>query len=276
MQMVLYPVLVLTGIGAVAAVLLVLAAKFMHVPTDERIDAIGEALPGANCGACGFAGCADYAAAIVKDGASTGLCVPGGDKASIAIAAIMGTEAIDIEEKVALVRCSGSYNHTADKYNYTGAKSCAAASTLYGGSAICSYGCLGYGDCQNACPFGAIHVENGLAVVDQQICTGCGACAKVCPKNIIEIVPLRKRYIVTCLNHDKGGVTRKICSKGCIGCGRCAKACEFGAIVIEDNRAHISFDLCTACGKCSEVCPVGCIELIIHDQQPLERLMSGN
>ncbi len=268
MELVINAVLVVTGIGALAALLLIAASKFMHVPTDQRAEELTAVLPGANCGACGYAGCADYAAAVAEGRAEIGLCIPGGDKTAAGMAEIMGTEAVDIEEQVALVRCSGRLTHPPDKYNYVGVGSCAAASALFGGRASCRYGCLGLGDCQKACGFEAIQLLDGLAVVNQQRCTGCGACAAACPKGIIALVPLKRSAQVACMNTDRGAETRKICSAGCLGCGMCKRACEQEAITVENNLAHVDPSRCNNCGKCFGVCPTGCITLMIKNPPP--------
>ncbi len=251
-------VIVLTAIGLLGAVILVLAAHFMHVDEDERVGQVLACLPGANCGACGYAGCADYAKAIVE-GAPVNKCVPGGAKAAEQAAVIMGVEAGSVVQRRAIVACQGNYSNTQDKYRYEGIQSCAACAALYKGSAACEYGCLGYGDCVKACPFDAITVENGLAHVDQTKCTGCGACEQACPKRVIWIRPENAKPVVMCANHDRGAMTRKACTAGCIGCMKCEKTCPEGAIKVNHNVARVDYDKCTACGKCAEVCPVHAI-----------------
>ncbi len=260
-------VLILIAVGGVSAVILVVADHFMSVPNDERADAITEVLPGANCGACGYAGCADYAAAIVG-GEVSNLCVPGGDAASIAIAEIMGTEAIDVLESVAIVRCRGYCDVTTEKFEYIGISSCQAASAYYKGDSACTYGCLGFGDCVDACKFGAMRILNGVADSDFSICNGCGACAKACPKQIIDILPLGKKSFVSCNSHDKGAVSRKLCSNSCIGCGLCVKACNYDAIHVVNNLAVVDNDKCIGCGECQPVCPTGAVGMIWAEQKP--------
>jgi len=261
MNAVLNPILVLGGLGLVAAAVLVVASKLMHVPTDGRADAIAEALPGANCGACGYAGCADYAQAIVSGGAPLNLCVPGGAPAAAAIGAVMGQSVEAAHQMVAVVACRGGYDNTHDKYDYNGIQSCAACAMFHGGRGDCSFGCIGFGDCAAACPFGAILVENGVASVNYQLCTGCGVCAERCPKNIIRLVPRGKHPVVLCSNHDRGSATRKVCVAGCLGCKKCEKVCPSGAIRVEDNCAVIDFSLCTSCGACANTCPVHAPEI---------------
>ena len=157
--------------------------------------------------------------------------------------------------------CNGDCEHTHDKYTYEGITSCAACAGLYGGRAACAYGCLGCGDCQKACNFDAIVVEDGLAKVDQAKCTGCGACADACPKNIIWVRPAEEKAVVLCANHDKGAQTRKVCTAGCIACMKCQKTCPEDAIHVVDNVARVDYAKCTGCGQCVAVCPVHVITI---------------
>lgn len=221
---------------------------------NERLEKIRDALPGANCGACGFAGCDSYAEAVDKGEAEPNLCAPGGANSAKALSEILGVE-VDTSPKMAKVLCAGCTEKVDTKYNYSGMKSCAAAASLGAGPSGCDYGCIGFGDCVNACPFNAIVVENSLASVNADICTGCGKCAKVCPKQIISIVPKKQSATVKCSNKQKGAAAKKICSAACIGCSLCAKACETGAITVENFLAHIDEEKCSACGKCADACP---------------------
>lgn len=262
-------VVILVAVGGVSAIMLVIADILMSVPNDERVDAITAVLPGANCGACGYAGCGDYALAIVS-GAEINQCVPGGDKTSIAIAEIMGTEAVDVIESVAVVRCRGYCEIAVEKYEYIGIDSCTASAGFYKGMMACSYGCLGFGDCVSACKFGAMTIIDGVANCDQEVCNGCGACAAACPKKIIDILPLGKKSYVSCTSKDKGGVSRKYCSNSCIGCMLCQKACELNAVSVVDNLAVVDNEKCTGCGACAKVCPTGAVGMIWAEQIPLE------
>ena len=256
MNSILTAVLIIGGIGLLGSIMLVLASKFMSVPVDDRAQKIEELLPKANCGACGYAGCADYAAAVAK-GERVNLCVPGGAKVAKEIGALLGVEAGDIEQKVAVVACRGDSAATRDKYLYRGIDSCAAAYMLFAGESECTFGCLGLGDCVKACKFESISVKDGLARTNTETCTGCGLCAAACPKSIIKMVVKSRRSVVRCSNHDKGVFTRKACTNGCIACGKCVKACPNSAIAIVNNLAVIDEANCIACGKCTEVCPVG-------------------
>ncbi len=259
MESFLVPTLIIGIIGLVAGIILAVASKVMAVKNDERVDAIKEALPGANCGACGFAGCEDYAKAIVENGAQMNLCVPGAASAAAAIGEIMGVKVEAAAPKKAVIFCTGNRAVTKDKMQYEGTKTCAACFATFGGRGECSFGCIGFGDCAAACPFGAITVIDDLAVIDRELCVGCGVCAKTCPKHIIHMVPADRPVQVACSNQNKGAVTRNLCKEGCIGCKKCEKTCEHDAIHVENNLARIDPEKCTSCGKCIEVCPVGTI-----------------
>lgn len=252
-------IIVVTVIGIVGAIILVVAAKFFEVEEDERIGLVAAELPGANCGACGYAGCSDYAKAVVEKGDPVNKCVVGGEKASAAVAAVMGVEAGATVKKHAVVLCQGNNENCHTSFDYQGVKSCAAAAGFYGGPSACKYGCMGFGDCVEACQFGAIHVEDGLSIVDESKCTGCGACAEACPKHIISIVDAGKKAEVLCQNKEKGAVAMKQCATSCIGCMKCQKTCQHEAITIENFLSTIDPAKCVGCGDCIPVCPKNCI-----------------
>lgn len=260
MSAVLQAVLVLAGIGIIASVGLVVAAKFMFVPTNPRVDEVLEVLPGANCGACGFAGCSDYAAAVANGKAAANCCVPGADAVAAKVAAIMGVEAEDVVEKCAVVACRGCTT-AAPKYDYVGVHTCEALAMFHSGPEACAFGCLGQGDCKAACPFNAICIVNGVAHIDPAACKGCGKCVAVCPKKLIRLVPTVQDSAVLCVNTEKGAQTRKICTNGCIGCLKCEKVCPSDAVHVTNNCAFIDTDKCTQCRACESECPVGCIDI---------------
>lgn len=253
---ILIPVLIVAVIGILAGVGLSAASIIMAVPKDETAEKLTEALPGANCGACGFSGCSGYAEAMAKGEAEVGLCPVGGKNAAQECAAILGVEAADVTPKAAIVRCLGTCDNTSVKMDYTGFDSCAAAAQLYGGMNSCRFGCIGLGDCAKECEYNAIELCNGIAIVDRNICKGCGKCAAVCPKQLIEITPRKQAAQVMCSNKEKGGITRKNCKVGCIGCMKCQKVCTEGAIKVENFVAHVDHDKCIGCGKCIQECPV--------------------
>lgn len=253
-------IIIVGVIGLICGIGLSIASVLMSVPVDETVSKIREELPGANCGACGYSGCDGYAEALAKGETKPGLCSPGGEALNQKLAEILGVDVEKTEPKTAFVKCNGNCENTSKKYEYFGVETCLAANMLYGGDGDCAFGCLGYGDCQNACPFGAISVKSGIAVVNKELCTACGLCTEVCPKNIIDIVPIEKTVRVNCSNTDKGALTRKVCKVGCIGCMKCVKVCEVGAISVENNLARIDYSKCIDCKKCAENCPVNAIQ----------------
>ena len=271
-----YTVLTLCIVGIVAALLLWLVAKKFKVEEDPRIDEVEKMLPGANCGGCGFAGCRGMAdALVVRDDISDLYCPVGGPDTMKAVADYLGKAAPEKEPRTATVRCGGTCDKRPRTNVYNGASSCAVASSLYVGETGCAFGCLGYGDCVEACAFDAIAVnpETGLAEVDAEKCTACGACVKACPKGLIELRkkwPKQRAVYVSCMSKDKGAVVMKACKAGCIGCSKCVKACAFEAIKVENNLAFIDSDKCKLCRKCVNECPTGAIRLVGMEPLPKE------
>lgn len=267
-------VIVLMVIGAAAALLLVVASKYMSVPVDEKFPKIRECLPGANCGACGFAGCDGYAQALA-DGSETrtNLCVPGADKVARDLSEVMGTPFEDVVEQVAFVHCMGDCNIAKIKYDYEGIESCAAANLMYNGRYACIHGCLGLGDCVKACPNNALRIKDGIAVVNPRLCTGCGICTRTCPNHLVRLMPDVNQVVNTCSNIEKGAVARQQCKNACIGCKMCEKNCPEGAIKVENNLAVIDYEKCINCGKCASVCPTGCLK--IYDLSGVHRYVKA-
>lgn len=265
MTTILWALIVLVSIALVSSVLLYVISQRFKVVEDPRIDAVEAALPGANCGACGNPGCRGFADGFVKtDDISTFYCPVGGSAVMAKIAAIVGKEVAVKEPMVAVVRCAGSPAHRADVAKWDGANSCRVSAALFEGPTGCSYGCLGMGDCVSVCEFNALHMdpETHLPVVNEENCTSCGKCVKICPKHIIELRargPKGRRVFVSCVNKDKGGVAMKSCKVACIGCGKCQKACPFEAITIENNLSYIDFNKCRLCRKCVPECPTKAI-----------------
>lgn len=259
--------LILIAVVSIGAIALVIAltlyatSKKFAVYEDPRIAQVSEVLPQANCGGCGYPGCSGFATACIKANSLEGKnCPVGGADVMAKIAEILGLNAGVADPEIAVVRCNGSCEHRPRINQYDGVMSCTIAASLYGGETGCSYGCLGCGDCVSVCSFDAIHMDasTGLPVVDEKKCTACNKCVAICPKSIIELRPKGKgsrRIYVSCVNKDKGAITRKSCSVGCIGCGICVKTCPFEAITLENNLAYIDPYKCRLCRKCAEACP---------------------
>ena len=264
----------LVALGLIFAVVLYFVAQKFKVEEDPRIGIVESILPGANCGGCGHAGCHAFAENLVKaPGMENFYCPVGGNPVMARIAEALGRAVEEKAPMVAVMRCNGTFANRARTNDYDGYASCKVMASLYAGDTACRYGCLGKGDCEAACQFDAIHVdpETGIAVVNEDKCTACGACVKACPKDILELRAKgfkNRRVFVSCINRDKGAATRKACSVGCIGCGKCAKTCPFEAITVENNVAYIDFAKCKICRKCVEVCPTGAIHEVNFPPKP--------
>ena len=255
-QAIIFAIVSIGGLGIVFGAILGFASKIFAVDEDPRVGQVQECLPGANCGGCGYPGCGGLATAIVAGKAPVNACAPGGAKAAAAIAEVMGVVAEETEPTVAFVKCGGTCDKAQNKYNYDGIDDCIMAAQLAGASSkACAYGCMGLGSCVKACKFNAIKIENGVAVIDPDLCVSCGKCVSTCPKHIIEIVPKKKKVKVQCSSKDMGKAVMSVCSAGCIGCKICEKTCKFDAIHVIDNIAVIDYDKCKNCGMCANKCP---------------------
>ncbi len=253
---VLMPVALMAILGGLLGLVLAYASRKFFVAVDPRVEAVQNVLPGANCGACGSAGCAGYAEAIVNKGAALTLCAPGGAKVRAAIAQVMGQTVTAVEPNFAVVRCDG--DGVQPRFHYSGVQSCKAASVmgLAGSFQDCPYGCLGLGSCVEACPFGALSLNaQNIAVVDETLCSGCGKCVESCPRGLIRIDAESRVVVVRCNNRDKGAKANKQCNHACIACGKCVRECPFDAIHVVDNVAVIDYEKCKLCGKCVKACP---------------------
>ncbi len=251
---------VAAAVSLFLAILLALVSKFFAVQENETSKKIRACLPGINCGACGYKGCDDYAAALADRTAKPNLCVPGAEGVANEIGEILGIEVEPPKDVVAYVHCNGICGAVAVKAEYVGIESCKAAASVYGGPEACNFGCLGLGDCANACPANAICTQDGVARIDTRRCLGCGLCVDICPKHIITLVPQETKVAILCSNKDKGADARKACTNACIGCKKCEKNCPEQAITVKDNLAKIDYDKCTGCGTCVASCPTGCLK----------------
>ncbi len=246
----------MVALGGVLALVLAYASRRFAVEVDPKVGMINAVLPGANCGGCGYAGCAGYAEAVALKGADPTLCAPGGVKVGMEIAKIMG---VAVENKVrSVAHCHCQHKNVKTVAIYSGIQTCRGASNfgLGGGWLDCRYGCLGYGDCMQSCPFGAITMsEDKRPVVNEEICTACKKCVVACPRNLMAVDPIDKVIHVICHNRDKGAMANKICAHACISCKKCEKVCPTGAITVPNQLAEIDYSKCISCGKCVPVCP---------------------
>ena len=262
-----YPVISLGGLGLVFGVILGYANKKFHVPVNPQIPLVREALPSANCGACGYAGCDAYAAAVVEEGAAPNLCTPGGTSTAAAIGEILGVSVETANRQVAFVKCKGTCTVAKEKYEYDGIMDCRQAIIAPGGGPkACIDGCMGFASCVRSCEFNALHIIDGVAVVYKDNCVACGACIKVCPKDLIEFVPASQEVLIECNSKSKGKSVKDNCEVGCIACTMCVRACPEQAIVMVNNLATIDFDKCTNCGICATKCPTKVISKPLKDR----------
>lgn len=259
-NVILIPIAIFCGLGALAGISLTIFSRIFAVETDERASKIREALPGLNCGVCGFSGCDSYAVTLVLGDAPTNKCIPGGDETSQKISEIMGLKFVDVIETIAFVKCDGAVpDATADLFYYRGEPSCVACNMFYQGKGVCGASCIGFGDCARACVYGAIRVVNEVAVIDKSLCKGCAMCVRTCPKKLIEIRDDTKKVFVKCSSHAAAKETIASCTRGCIGCGKCVKVCKSDAITVVDGLAVIDYKKCVSCLECAKNCPRKCI-----------------
>ncbi len=275
-QTIIWTIVIISVLGLLLALVLFFIAKKFKVEEDPRIDEVEKVMPGANCGGCGFAGCRAFADAAVKAKDLDGqFCPVGGNEVMKKVAAILGYEVKEKAPMVAVVRCNGSCENRPRTNSYDGYPSCKVKAALYSGDTGCAFGCLGCGDCVEACQFGALSMDpsTGLPVVDESKCTACGSCVKACPKKLIELRdkgPRGMREFVSCRNTDKGPAVKKACANACIGCGICVKTCTHDAIVLENNLAYIDYAKCKLCRECEALCPTGAIHGV-NFPKPLDK-----
>jgi len=254
--------IVLAVLGVVFGIALAIVAARFVVKVDPKVEQVRETLPGANCGACGFAGCMGYAENVVGNpDVAVSLCAPGKSPVAEKIAVITGKKAEKVDPKIARVFCQGGTSLSQRKFIYTGVQDCSAAVLAAGGDKSCEYGCLGYGTCMRACPFGAITMSaDNLPVIHPDKCTACGKCVAACPKQVIELALASKAVVISCHSRDKGIDVKKKCQVGCIACGICVRTCPVNAIAIDNNLARIDHSKCIVCGLCVKKCPTSAIK----------------
>ncbi len=261
-------------IGIMAAVALLLGVCIMlishlcHIKEDPRIKEVEGFLAGANCGACGYAGCADFAKALVEGNADISACSVTDVAGKAEISNVLGISVAGQEPTVAVVSCCGG-NLCRDKYAYQGYGDCVSQNLLAGGRKACDVGCMGSGSCVTACPYNAVEVEDGKAFVKTDLCKSCGLCIKTCPKSLIKRVPVSATVYVACSSQCRGKDVMNACQAGCIACGKCERLCPSGAIILVNNVPVIDYSKCTHCGKCADGCPRKCIKYL-HDAPKAE------
>ncbi|MCG2716476.1 MAG: RnfABCDGE type electron transport complex subunit B [Candidatus Marinimicrobia bacterium] len=259
-----YAVLSMGVIGLFFSILITLANKKLYVEEDPHIELIIDLLPGANCGSCGYAGCANFAENLAGAKSQLNDCPVCGAEAAEKIAQILGVDVETGERKVAIVMCQGGDGVVKKKADYEGIQSCIGATFVSGGERACSYGCIGYGDCVIVCPFDAIHMnDKGIPVVDRVKCTGCGNCVEACPRNVIEMHPISHHVFVLCYNKDSGKNSRAVCSAACIACKICEKAVDGVGFTVENNLVIVDHDRYTKeLVLPTEKCPTKCIVIV--------------
>lgn len=248
------------ALAIIFAIILGIADKKFAVEIDARVPEITECLGGANCGACGYAGCAALAEAIVRGEAEPNTCPASKGEKMARISELMGVEASSKAPVVATLICTGDCETAAVRYEYDGVPNCRIANGLAGGPKKCTWACIGMGDCIKDCKFGAIAMgKNGLPQFNKAKCTGCGACAKQCPRGAITLMPVEAKVAILCRNDDNGKAAKDNCKNACIGCRRCEKACPAGAISLIGKHCAVDQEKCIGCLECTKVCPMGCV-----------------
>lgn len=271
--MILTSVIALVALGITAAIILSVASRFLSVEEDPRIAEICEVLPGANCGGCGFAGCSAYAEAVVTNpDVPANLCVAGSDEISEEVGKLAG-KAIEVAEPmVTFRRCNRVEGNVKKKFEYIGAKTCASAALVEDGPYMCSWACLGLGDCLRACPFDAMQIHNGMVEIISEKCTSCGMCIETCPRSILQLIPRRARVMMYCATRERLRDVSDVCEVGCINCLKCLKSCPADAITYEKRRIEINHELCLEYGAdCGEACVESCPRKILRHRVRLAK-----
>jgi len=265
---ILIPVVSLGSVAFALGVIILFISKKFYVEEDPLVTVVNNLLPGVNCGACGYAGCVQFAEELVRTKDTSMVCPPGGQELAEQLGTALNIKMAEVQPVVCVSLCQGGSGVAKPTAEYVGIHDCWAAIQAYVGPKQCKYSCLGLGSCIAYCDFGAMSIENGLIKIDEDRCTGCAACIPACPTGVLSMQPKREnRFFIACNSHDKANIAKKMCDAACIACQKCVKVCEEDAIIIEDNLAKIIQEKCTECGKCVEVCPVNvnCI-ILKHDE----------
>ncbi|MDD5774197.1 MAG: RnfABCDGE type electron transport complex subunit B [bacterium] len=243
--------------GLVFGVLIAIADEKLKIQVNQLEEQVLAALPGANCGACGYPGCSGYAHVVAYGDAPPGKCVAGGEAVAEKLSKLLGVEVKAGEKKIAYIKCQGGEGKASNIFQYDGFPDCQTAILVSGGHKACQYGCLGFGTCSRVCPFKAIKMNalTKLPEIDEKLCTACGICVTECPKKIIELIQKKNKVEIRCSSLDKGIEVKKKCTIGCIACQICVKKCPENAITMENNLAKIDYNKCTNCLQCVSVCP---------------------
>lgn len=256
-----------TLLGLFFGFALAAAAMKFKVAVNPLVERVRHALPSANCGACGFAGCQAYAEAVVERlDVSPSLCAPGRGAVARTLAELTGKQLGTVLDRVVVMRCHGITAYARNEAEYAGVPTCAAAALVFGGPKACKNGCLGLGDCVKVCPFDALRLgADGIAQVDAGKCTGCGLCVPACPKDLFTLYPRNHRVELSCVARDKQAVVRATCMVGCTLCRKCVAKCPAGAIEWNGSTILIDHDKCLAYGpSCNEACVDICPSTILH------------
>jgi Na+-translocating ferredoxin:NAD+ oxidoreductase subunit B len=252
---------ILGGLGLTFGVLIAAANRRLYVWEDPRIDGVTELLPGANCGACGYAGCRAFAEAAVHGTVEPANCPVMGSEMREDVASYLGVDAGDAVKRIARLRCAGGRDVAPDKAIYQGISSCAAAVAVGGGGKACAWGCVGHADCAVACTFDAIIMtEQGLPGVDPELCTACGDCVDACPLDLFTILPVDQNLFVQCRNLIDGDSATSVCAVACTACGKCVQDAATGLIAIQRGLAVVDYERIALQNRSAiERCPTGAI-----------------
>lgn len=249
-------ILTFGSLGLLLGVALAYVYKKLSIASGELENKIKAVLPGSNCGACGFPGCAVYAEKIVNEGIALNRCLPGGKEVAENLAKVMQRDVEYKEPQVAVLICRGGKDECRERFIYDGGTDCRQAYVMHGGNKSCVFGCVGLSHCATVCPFHAITMgKDHLPIINEKRCTGCGICVRECPKNVLRLIPRSKLVYLACVSTDKGKQVKDVCTVGCFSCNICVRACPYNALTMVNNLPVMDFSKCTDCGICVHRCP---------------------